>query len=412
MDSTNRTRLGVVTACTVGHMVGLTPVVHATFGTFLMPLADEFGWPRASISGVLGILAVAGAILIPLAGRYADKNGGRRMILIGNLLLAGSIALLALSDGNILHFYLSFALVAIAGAVPSTAAIMKMVSDWFDRTRGTMLGISAGVGNGLGATLMPIAAAVMLSAFGWRGAYVGLGLIVAIVGFPVMYFLLKDAPRYVAVAGEEAPVVDGLTLGEALRTPVFWLLMAAIASGAGCLTAVFSHVVPILAERGIGLGISTAVLSVFAIVCAMWQIGSGTLLDKAPTPKITAPMYLAAVAGLAVIEMGTGTAVLLMGGALLGIGLGTQYGALPFFIARYFGVKNFGTIIGAMYSAVIILQGVTPILLDHAFDVQGTYRFAIMAIGLCLTGGAALLLMLPAYRDVEVKPVGLAPAHV
>jgi MFS family permease len=206
-------------------------------------------------------------------------------------------------------------------------------------------------------------------------------------------------------------VATGRTLREALSMPVFWLILVAIAAGAGCLTAIFSHIVPILAERGVSLTMATAVISAFALVCAIWQVGSGLLLDRIPTPKITAPMYLAAVGGLAVLELGSGNAVLLIGGALLGVGLGTQYGAMPMLIARYFGTRSFGAIIGVMYSAAIIMQGVTPVLLDHAFDVQGTYRYALAVIGLCLTGGAALMLLLPAYRDAGAK-VEMAPVHI
>ena len=64
-----------------------------------------------------------------------------------------------------------------------------------------------------------------------------------------------------------------------------------------------------------------------------------------------------------------------------------------------------------MYSAVVLLQGITPILLDHAYDVQGTYRFAAEMIGICLTGGAALLLLLPGYERVKFRSPLPAAAH-
>jgi len=411
MTSIDRSRLGIIVSCTVANMVGLTPVVHATFGTFLIPLSTAFGWRRASISAVLAILAAAGAVLIPLAGYYADRHGARRMLLAGNLMLAGAVATLALSNGSLVQFYASYTAIAIAGAIPCTAVISKLVSDWFDHARGTALGFTAGVGNALGSTLMPIVAAALLTGFGWREAYLGIAAIAAGLGFPFMYLLLRDAPRYAAADGTEAAEAPGYRLGEALRMPVFWLILVAIAAGAGCLTAIFSHVVPILAERHVSLAMATAVISAFALVCAIWQVGSGLLLDRIPTPRITAPMYLAAVGGLALLELGSGSLALLAGGALLGVGLGTQYGAMPMLIARYFGTRSFGAIIGVMYSASIIMQGVTPVLLDHAFDTQQTYRYALVAIGLCLAAGAALLLLLPAYREKAVR-LEMAPMHV
>ena len=405
----DRRHLGIVTACTVGNAVSMTPAVHAVFGIFLIPLAAEFGWPRAAISGVFAIFAITGAIVLPLVGRYADRHGARRIALAGNLLLAAAVAGLALADGNIVHFYLSFALVAIAGAIPSTPLLSKVVSDWFDRRRGTMLGISAGLGNAIGSTVMPVAAAIMMPLLGWRGTYVGIAAIVAGIGFPTLFLLLRDAPRYGGEAGD-APPADGLTLGEAARTPVFWLLIVAIACGAGCLTAVFSHVVPILAERRIPVAAATGVISVFALVTAGWQIAIGTLLDRVPSARVTAPMVVTGVGGLALLALGQGPVALGLAGVLLGIGLGTQYGALPYLIARYFGLRSFGTIIGVMYSAVSLVQGATPILLDHGFDVQGSYRGAVLGLGIALTAGAALLLLLPSYREPAVEM--LAPVHV
>ena len=63
---------GVLFACTLGNSVSVTPAVHAVFGLFLVPLTEAFGWNRASVSGVLGILALVGAVTYPLIGRYVD----------------------------------------------------------------------------------------------------------------------------------------------------------------------------------------------------------------------------------------------------------------------------------------------------------------------------------------------------
>lgn len=396
-----RGRPAILAACTIANMVSLTPVVHATFGAFLIPLASEFGWARAQISIVLAIIAVAGAVLIPLAGYHADRHGARRMLLFGNLALAAGVASLAFLQGSLTQFYVSYTWIAVAGAIPCTAVIAKLVSDWFEGSRGAALGFASGVGNAIGATLFPAAAAVTLSHFGWRDAYLVIAAMAAGIGFPVMFFMLRDAPRYAATA-DTAPVeVAGATLGEAIRTPTFWLVLVAVAAGGGCLTAIFSHIVPILAERGVGLGLATAVIAVFALVTALWQVGSGMLLDRVSGPRLVVPMYLAAVAGLALVELGTSAPAWLVGGALLGVGLGTQYGALPVLVARYFGLRRFGVIIGVMYSAIIAAQGITPVLLDHGFDVQGTYRFALIAIGGCLVLGGMLLLMLPGWRGED-----------
>ena len=404
MSATSPIRTRVLAACTIGNVVGKTAAVHSVFGLFLVPLSQSFGWPRASISMVLGIMALTGAIVYPLAGRWADRHGARKMLILGNLAFGTAIMALSFTNGSLALFYGTFFLVSLAGSIASTPIYSKVVADWFSEGRGTALGISAGVGSGVGSVAIPVAAALVVSAYGWRAGYVAVGAIVLVVGFPALWLWLRDAPRDAVRAGEVAG--DGLSLGEAARQRSFWLILVAIASGAGCTTAIFSHVVPIVGEHGFGVATGTAVVSIFALVGSGWQIATGRLLDRIDNPRIVIPMYAMAIGGLALLEFGGSTAALMLGGVLLGIGLGAQYGALPFFIARYFGLRAFGAIIGVMYSAVIAAQGITPVLLDAVYDAQGSYRTAILVAGLLLATGAALLLLLPRYRSDAVRESG------
>lgn len=240
------TPAGVAFAATVGNGVGLTAAIMATFGVFLVPIATEFGWGRASVSGVLALIALVMSALYPSIGRAMDRFGSRRLL----------------------------------------------------------------------------------------------------IGFPILLLFLHDAPRHAATA---AAPLEGLTLREAAQTRAFRLMLVAIAAAAGGMTAVFTHVVPMLTDHGVGLGKATGVVAVFALVTAGWQMVTGALLDKYRTPRIIAPMFATAILGLLLLEFGSGTAAIMTAGALLGIGMGAEYGALGYFISRYFGLKHYGSIIGGLY---------------------------------------------------------------
>jgi MFS family permease len=395
---------GVVLAATMGNIVGFTAVLSSTFGIFLVPIASEFGWGRATVSGVLSLISVICALTYPLIGRAMDRWGGRSIQICGNVAFGLAMAGLGLANGGVLQFYLLFALVGLAGAVHSTPMMCKMVAGWFDEKRGLALGISAGMGNGLGATLMPILAGLMLGPWGWRGAFVGLGVVVIVAGTPVLAWLLYDAPGSAVDTpnAADAPVVEGYTLREALRMGAFWLLLLGAAAGAGGMTAVFTHVVPILRERHVSLGQSTQVLAVFALVTAVWQAASGLLLDRLRTPRIIIPMYAIAIAGLILLQMAHSQWQLLLAGALMGIGLGGEYAALPYFISRYFGLRHYGAITGMMYSVVMLIQGVAPTIMDASFDRLGTYDLSMVVTVGALAMGMALFSLLPppdAWRE-------------
>ena len=387
-----RAAAGVAVAATVGNMVGITPAISATFGVFLVPISVEFGWSRATVSGVFGLIAVVSAIMYPVIGRLMDRYGSRWILIGGNILFALSIALLSLATASVSRFYLIFGLIGIAGSIPSTPMLCKVVSNWFDEKRGLMLGVTAGIGNGVGATFMPIIAGFLLGVIGWRGSFVAIALIVLLLGFPFLFLLLRDAP--VSPNATEPPL-EGMNVAEAAQTWPFWVMLTAVAVGAGGMTAVFTHVVPMLTDHGVGVGEATLVVAIFALVAASWQIVTGTMLDRFRSPRVVVPMFASAIVGLVLLQFGHGTPTLIFAGVLLGIGLGAEYGALPYFISRYFGLRYYGSITGVLYGVVILVQGATPALMDLGFSATGNYDVAAIVIMAALAIGLVLLSLLP-----------------
>ncbi|WP_404478268.1 MFS transporter [Novosphingobium sp. BL-52-GroH] len=394
--SRDRAATHLAIAATTGNLVCITAAISATFGTFLVPITQELGWSRAAVSGVLGLIAILSAISYPVIGRTMDRVGARPLILGGNFALGLLVASLSQTTDNIWLFYLQFGAIGLAGAVCAAPMIAKVVSNWFDKRRGLMLGMTAGVGNGVGATVMPIVAGLLLPAIGWRATYGAIGLIVILVGFPVMWLWLHDTPASAArTPPASKPVIEGMTLREAAATRHFWVLLIAVASGGGGMTAVFTHVVPMMTDRGFGLGEATGTIAIFALVTAAWQVVTGGLLDRLRTPLLVVPMYGAAIAGLGLLQFGHGSLAMVAAGVLLGVGMGAEYGALSYFCSRYFGLKHFGSINSVLYAAVILAQGLTPAVMDLSYGRTGSYDQAALAIIGTLGVGTALLFLLP-----------------
>jgi MFS family permease len=390
-------QIRVVIACLIGNIVSPTPIVYGALSIYLAPISRDFAWPREAVSGVLTLLALMTALAYPIVGRIADRFGSRRPILAGILAFGACIVALGFSNGGVLWFYGLFALIGAVGSLPSTMMYNRVVSAWFDERRGAMLGVTSGLGNGAGATIMPFVALGLMSAFGWRGGFMGLGAIVILIGFPAIFFGMKEPAAARLPAAAPAPILAGMGLSRAVRTSSFWLTLLAIGLGAGCLTGVMAHIVPILTDRHFPAVQATLVVSVFAIVTAIWQIVVGWLLDKTGSPKLVAPLYIISVIGMLALEHGTTLPMLTASGALMGIGMGTEYGVLPYFISRYFGLRRFGLIAGLMYSAVIIAQGVTPFLMDVDFDHHRSYLLSLHVVQGLVVLGAVIIACLPRY---------------
>ncbi|HJQ16605.1 MAG TPA: MFS transporter [Allosphingosinicella sp.] len=395
-----RTRIGVLIACTMGNFVSITPAVTVVLSLFLIPISREFDWPRARVTGVIALLAIIAAIVVPIAGRLADRYGARRVILTGHVAFALSMLLLVFANGSVVQFYLIFTVIGIAGAVPIQPLYSKVIAEWFDEHRALALAIAGGVGNAVGSIAMPVAAGLLLSQYGWRHAYAGVGVIVLAIGFPTMFTLLKDAgPR--RAEETDAPILPGATFEEAVRSRLFWIILTALVLGAGSLTAIFTHIVPLLTDRGLPLATATAVLSAAGVACAGWQILVGLILDRVRTARVLVPMFVAGICGLLLIQRADSTIMLLAGGVLIGVGLGSEYGGLPYLLSRYFGLRAYGAIVGAVFGPLILVQGIVPFLFDAGFDHFGSYHEATLAVALALATGASLLLALPRYSVAE-----------
>jgi MFS family permease len=390
---------GLVFACTLGNFLCVNPTVTAVFGLVLVPIATDFHWPRARVSGGLAVLTLANAVVFPLAGRAADRFGARRVVLCGNLMLGLSIAALSLAGPAAAAYYGLFLLVGIAGALSSGMLLAKTISENFTSRRGLWLGFCAGVGNGGGSTVMPLLAAAVLAGSGWRGVFRDIGVLVIAVGFPLLFLLLHDLPAGQGAGrtpGARAPA-SGMTLGKAMRHPEFWMIMGAIAGSGGCMIAVFGHVVPILTDKGIPLGRATVVLSVFTLTCAAWQSSVGWLLDRTERPALTAPFYLVAAIGLLVLQRAVTLPWMIAAGAMLGVALGTEFAMLGYLVSRYFGVASFGAIAGTMSAAVLLAQAASPYLMDVAFDHTGSYALPLLIMEGAMVAAAAVIGLLRPY---------------
>jgi MFS family permease len=393
--------IGVLVGCALGNLVSVTPVINGTFGIFLVPVTHALGWSRSEFSFVLLIMAIVGVVGYPVAGHLADRYGVRPVALIGNASFALCVAGLAFSTHQRPLVYALYAVTGLAGTLSSCVLLMKPISLWFTRHRGLLFALTGAFGINIGIAIMPFLVGSIIAAHGWRAAYAGLGSFTLLIGFPAMLLLKNPPVGAIAIAVPEmaAPemALPGLTSREARRQPVFWLLMFSVAAGAGSLSAMLTHMVPLLTDRGIPVRTATAAFATTALCNASWQIIIGMMLDRTNAPRFAGMFLIVSIIGLAMIGFTTGSAWLMVGAVLLGIGSGTEYGLLPCVIPRYFGVKSFSEIYGTIFGVSILASGFTPILMGLAFDTDGNYNLALVLIAVALVCSAVLIFLMPSY---------------
>src|SRR5271163_537877 len=181
----------VVLAACLGVMAGFGSLFVYTFSVFVKPLAAEFGWSREAISSGFAIAAVTLGVISPLLGRWIDRFGPRRIILICMTIFGCAIASLSLLRFGLWQFYVTCFVIGIVGNGAAHLAYSRSISTWFQRRLGTALAFVM-VGAGLGAMILPVVAQAIISRSGWRAAYASLSGLALLLGLPLSWRYIRE----------------------------------------------------------------------------------------------------------------------------------------------------------------------------------------------------------------------------
>jgi MFS family permease len=243
---------------------------------------------------------------------------------------------------------------------------------------------------------MPLLAQYLIDRYGWRTAYIGLGVMIMLLGFSAVALFVRDPPdkaprdrRDGAAARSDLP---GMTAMEALKGSWrFRALALVILLGGISINGTLAHVVALLTDRGITPRIATATLSAAGISIILGRVGSGYFLDRLHGPYVAATSMLLAALGVALLASGAGGVVPLAGVLLCGIGVGAEIDMLGFFISRYFGLRAFAQIYGYIFPAFAIGVGLGPYFMGLCYDLEHSYAPMLVAFTVALVIDAALL---------------------
>lgn len=397
----------VVVGAVTGLFVCNGPVLGFTFGVFLKPIMADMGWDRGVASAALSSGHITSALAVPVLGYLMDRWGIRHVALPGLVVYAAFLCLLGLSPHSLPIFTLLVALAGMTSAIQTPLGYAKAISAWFDRRRGLALGVAMS-GVGLGAFVIPQLARVLIDQFGWRGAYVVLGLLTLAIAFPAVALWIRE-PR--PGEGERrthtlASALPGLSVREAVHTGRFWLMGGAFFLVAVAINGTVAHVVPLLTDHGLSRAAATATLAVFGLATLSGRLLAGWLVDRMYAPYVASVFFLAPIAGFLFLASAAG-ALPVVGVALMGLGLGTEIDLIAFLITRYFGQRAFGQIYGYFFMIFGLGSGVGPFLGGVTYDHAGSYNPALIGAAFTLVAAVILVNRLGAYVypvDHEIEP--------
>ena len=381
-----------------------------SYGAYVVLLQDEFGWSKALVAGAFALTRIESGILGPLQGWLTDKYGPRNVLGVGVVIFG--IGFMAFSQiTTLLEFYLTFALIAVGSSLGGFATVMVSIVNWFSRHRAKAVALSQ-VGYSLGGLAVPVVI-ICLEAFGWRTTAFYSGVMVIVVGFPLV-FLVRHRPQDYGelVDGGSQLNSDGtpmvflsgrdFTARQAMRTSSFWLISMGHACALLTVSAIMVHLVSHLTES-LAYSLAQAGLVVAALTGfqMLGQIGGGFIGDRFDKQLICVVCMICHTAALLLIGNATELWMVILFTAMHGLAWGIRGPLMVALRADYFGPSSFGTIMG--FSSLIVMLGMSigPIYAGYMADIQGDYvtGFSVLGIGALLGSLCFVFARAPVHPD-------------
>ena len=373
-------------------MLASGPGQSHTFSVFLLPISEDLGISRTSVSSAYAFATLVAAFGLPHVGRLVDRHGVRTVLAgVGAALGAAAIAFGAVSGFVLLT--VGFAALRFFGQGSLMLCAGNLASQWFDRKRGlalslTMLGFSVSV------AVHPPLAQWLTDAFGWRMAWVVMGVATWLLLLPPVLLLVFDRPEALGLrpdgsAGDEATArarpgpdgaVVGLTLPEARRTGAFWIILASNCSFSALVTAMFFHQVSVFEAQGLDAATAASVFSICAVVMVITTPLVGMLLDRFPTKPLYAAALVSVSVALVAMSVASDLSSAIVFSVVFGVCNGAMHAHFTFVWPKFFGRRHLGSIQGVNQMAAVIGASVGPIPLGLGYDHFGGYGGTLVAL--------------------------------
>lgn len=394
---------GPLLAATLGTMCGLMTATNYSQGFFVGAVSSEFGWSRPQFFLSYTVLMCMGLICGPIIGSLAGKYGIRILGIIGLIGHAVGYVVLSMNNGSLVHWYASFALLAILGAGSLPIVWTAVLNDYFVKHRGKAIGITM-TGTGIGALVLPPITTFLIDTYGWRGAYQGIGLGALIISLPLVIALFKPKSVQLNADSKQAQATGwGITRGEALKASRFWILGCVIFLTATVLVGFLSNFKPILLSKGLDSNTIAWVGSVLGLTIMIGRLLVGALVDKFWAPAIASIIFFMPIISIVLlVSMPGSVAVAVLVALTLGLAAGAELDLLAYLTSKYFGPRHYAAVFGCIFAFFAVGAGIAPPIYGGVGQTQGYDTILMVSAGM-LGLSICLFLLMGKYPEQDTN---------
>lgn len=373
--------------------------ISNSFGVFFDPFIKEFGWSRATISGAASLGFLVHGFSSILLGNLNDRFGPRLIMSCCGIFLGLGFFLMG-GLNSIWQLYLFYGLIASVGLGGIDVIPLSTVSRWFQKKRGMMSGIIK-VGTGVGMVVMPFFINWLLRHYGWRHSFFVLAVVMIFSVLFMAQLLVRDpALKDQAIDngvtlislnhGAGHGVEEGLTFKETVGTRQFWTICLVYFVILFCVYTILMHIVQHAIDLGIPRGIAAGILSTVGGVSIIGRFFMGDAGDRIGEKKALLICLFTLLVALFWLQSVENLWMFYLFATLYGFAHGGFFSLVSPIIAKFFGTKSHGLLLGVVIFSGTIGGAIGPVLAGYVFDVTTSYRIVFWVLAFLCAFAIAL----------------------
>jgi MFS transporter, OFA family, oxalate/formate antiporter len=381
---------------------GLPPFYKPVREEFVLIGAIEPTRAETFIANSANITFLMSGIFSLLGGWLLTRIRIKLLMVIGCLLLGGGLIIHAQAASAEMVYLARFLMGASLGFV-GVAPCVVLVSGWFEKRRWTAIGILL-TGTSLGGFFIPLLAAPLIANYGWRNAMFAISFLVWLILLPAIIYFVRDRPAVSDSAAATVASTIGMTLGQALKTPVFWALGLCAALVFYPIFVTSQQFILYLQSAKIGVAPETAAFAQSALfgISLGGKFIAGALSDKFSAVRVMVfCALLMFLSSLVLLNLSASTALLFL--LPFAIGYGGTFVLLQRLVADLFGRREVGKILGLITLIEVIGAAIGGRITGYLADQAGgdyTYAFygVTIAAGLAFASTIGVKVLSRSYN--------------
>lgn len=366
------------------HFIGIGIGINA-IGVFFKPVVESLNFTRGDFSLYFTISALSMMLAAPFIGKLLEKLDVRLVMGVSTALLAGGFALFS-QCRTLTHFYLVAVIVGVGHAGSHIIPVSMMINNWFVKRRGLAMGIVFSA-TGLGGLVFNPVANWLVLTYGWQQTYIILGALIAICCIPTAVLVMRRTPEEMELLPDGVATRDkkataeaaaGLTLGQSVKLPIFWMLAGMILFLNALNMGIQQHLIPYLTDVGHSSTFAANIMAVYLGMTIAGKLILGRISDREGVVRGFVVFSIVLGVGIGILFGAKVAWVAVLFGVVYGFANAIQTVVPPLMTADGLGLKHYALIYGVMNIFSTLGAGLGMPISGYIYDATGSYGYAFV----------------------------------